>query len=532
MYNKFYNLKQTPFEISSDPSFLWLGEKHREALATLRYGILKNKGFLLLTGDVGTGKTTLINALTMNLPKNVIYAYISDPSLSLLEFYNYILHAFNMESECSNKNEFLILFKNFLIKSYETKKKILLIIDESQLLSDDLLEQIRLLSNIEKPEKKVLNIFFVGQPEFNNVLMKEKNRALRQRITLNYNIEPFLHSETQKYITYRLYKAGSKKDLFDKKAIKIIHKQSGGFPRRINVICDHCLLSGYSANKKTINKKIVKECVKELKLPTENFIIKKLAIVISVIFLLISISAGIIVFYKSNSTLLTDKKTSEEINLSNSEITAQKTLDFKEINRRITEEKNILSENIIESDIIDTPEIDSIAETSEIKERYNPDKQKNISKNQSLPENQNLSDEQDIEEKENLPAKQNISKEKTPSLPFKEQIIVLKFKYNTNQFEESELVKIHNAAEIMKKYPDTEALITGYTDSVGQRDYNLKLSIFRANLAQGVLLGAGISEKRMQVKGLGDKNPVESNDTPWGRKANRRVEIKIYQKDQ
>ena len=150
-----------PFQISSDPKYLWLGEKHQEALAVLKYGIMDNRGFLLLTGDVGTGKTTLINALINSLGDNIISAIIPDPGLELIDFLNYIANAFKLNKTCLSKGEFLAEFQTFLHNSHCDNKKVLLIIDEAQRLNPEILEEIRLLSNIEREDEKLLNIFFV-----------------------------------------------------------------------------------------------------------------------------------------------------------------------------------------------------------------------------------------------------------------------------------------------------------------------------------------------------------------------------------
>jgi general secretion pathway protein A len=150
MYTSFYKLKAKPFQISADPDFMWLGEKHQEALATLKYGVLDNKGFLLLTGDVGTGKTTLINTLIQSLSDDILCASVSDPGLSKLDFFNFIAFSFGINQEFLTKGSFLIGFRKFLLDAYDKNKKVLLIIDESQLLTQKLLEEIRLLSNIDQ----------------------------------------------------------------------------------------------------------------------------------------------------------------------------------------------------------------------------------------------------------------------------------------------------------------------------------------------------------------------------------------------
>ncbi len=298
MYLSFYHLKHKPFQISTDPRFLWLGEKHEEALATLRYGVLDNKGFLLLTGDVGTGKTTLLNALIKTLDENTYVAFLRDPGLEQLDFFQYIAYAFGMKPDSINsKGSFLIQFEQFLLDAYQKKRKVLLIIDEAQRISQELLEEVRLLSNIEREESKLLNIFFVGQIEFNDIIHHPENRAIRQRITINYNIEALSEIETRQYIKHRLDVASSKEDLgffvpvqkkadgeyvrqglrlplpevreeiFTIDAIKEVHAFSKGYPRLINIICDRALLTGFVEESKSVTIKHIKECVKELEIP-------------------------------------------------------------------------------------------------------------------------------------------------------------------------------------------------------------------------------------------------------------------------
>ena len=269
MYENYYNLNAMPFQITTDPKFLWLGEKHSEALATLKYGILENKGFLLLTGDVGTGKTALINRLVKMIDVAAIVAKVPDPGLSSLEFFNFLAIEFKMNKKFDSKGEFLIHLKNFLLKANDSQKKVLLIIDESQRLNHDLLEQIRLLSNIELQDRKLINIFFVGQTEFNEMLMEERNRAVRQRITVSYHIDPLTEAEARLYIKHRLKVAGATREIFGRDAVREIYNYSSGYPRLMNIICDHALLTGYSYNLKSIDKKVIKECEKELYIPEE-----------------------------------------------------------------------------------------------------------------------------------------------------------------------------------------------------------------------------------------------------------------------
>ncbi len=270
MYLSFYGLHKKPFQINTNPSFFWFGKMHKEALALLKYGITENKGFLLLTGDVGTGKTTLVNALINSLGDEVIVAKVPDPGLEMIDFMNFVSYAFEMEKKFRRKDSFLVKFGDFLTTACSAGKKVLLVIDESQRLSPDLLEEIRQLSNIEKQATKILNILFIGQNEFNDVLLEKRNRALHQRIAVNYALRPFQFHETGEYVRQSLKFAGTEKEIFNPDAIRYLYEFSGGFLRRINIICDHALLSGYVLETKAVTGEMIKECVKDLRLPVSS----------------------------------------------------------------------------------------------------------------------------------------------------------------------------------------------------------------------------------------------------------------------
>ena len=234
MYLSHYNLSKIPFSISPDPSFLWLSEKHSEALATLKYGIFENKGFLVLTGNVGTGKTALINRLIREISVPVLIATIPDPGLNIADFFLFLANELGLNGRFNTKGDFLILFKNFLLQAYSSEKKVLLVIDEAQRLNYELLEQIRLLSNIELESRKLINIFFVGQSEFNKMLMMDQNKATRQRISVRYHLEALSEKETSQYIQHRLKIANANSEIFQPKAIRQIFYLTRGNPRLIN----------------------------------------------------------------------------------------------------------------------------------------------------------------------------------------------------------------------------------------------------------------------------------------------------------
>ncbi len=260
MYLNHYQLKLMPFEIGPDPKFLWLGDKHEEAFAILQYGILESKGFIVIIGEPGTGKSTLLNATVANFGTNVRFAKISDPALNEMDFFNFAANAFEMGRSFQNKSEFLIELGNLIKEAGAHSKKILLVIDEAQRLAPEMLEQIRVLSNVETPDQKVVSCIFAGQPEFLD--MVKKNLALSQRIFLSHFIQPLTPSETGNYITHRLKIAGRNEPLFTTAAVQEVYRLTRGNPRLINVLCDQALLIGYSTYLKTIGSETIEESAK------------------------------------------------------------------------------------------------------------------------------------------------------------------------------------------------------------------------------------------------------------------------------
>ncbi|MCP3874793.1 MAG: AAA family ATPase [Desulfobacteraceae bacterium] len=563
MYESFYNLNKKPFQISSDPSFMWFGEKHKEALATLKYGILDNKGFLLLTGDVGTGKTTLINALTQSLSDDVICTTVPDPGLEKLDFFNYIAAAFDLNQEFLTKGTFLVHFRKFLIKANENNKKVLLIIDEAQLLTQELLEEIRLLSNIEKTDTKLINIFFIGQNEFNEILSSEQNRAVRQRLTLNYNIDPLTPDETSEYIKYRLNVAGASDSIFNESATQEVFFFSGGFPRRINVICDHCLLSGYVNEQKIINSSIVKECAKELKIPAHvkhrdingfanyneesipaakphseksNEVKTKTTdkkrgykIFQTGIVVLLFVFATWLFLFSNNfyNCMTIIKNNMVELSYNLLQIDPDPSSPIKQNNELKTNKTKAINEQIFTKKI--QPVSKEIVKKDGHEQMAHLQTTENFKKKgiENKPENQ-LSTK---DAKNNLSFEEKLDQETLTTdnkiLPLPSKKIVVRFKYNTNDFTEEGFKRLVEFADILATHPETKILISGYTDSKGFQKYNRKLSEFRANIVGSFFLGKGIKSDQIQITGLGSKNPVESNNSSWGRMMNRRVEIDI-----
>jgi general secretion pathway protein A len=266
MYETYYGLKENPFNVTPDPKYIYLGENHQEALAHLLYGARERKGFVVITGEVGSGKTTLIHYLLnkLNGNGNTKTAYLFNPKLNANDFVQYILKDLGMEVNGGTKSENLYSLYRYLLKAYENNEKVILIVDEAQGLDPEVLEEIRLLSNFETSKSKLLQIILVGQPELKKTLSQHELRQLRQRINMRYHLNPLSKKETKEYIEKRLRTAGAKGRLFTEKAVKEIYRRSGGIPRLINILCDNSLLTGYALDQKMVDKKSVKEAAKDL----------------------------------------------------------------------------------------------------------------------------------------------------------------------------------------------------------------------------------------------------------------------------
>ncbi len=266
MYTKFYGLKERPFEISPDPKFLYLGENHREALAHLIYAVQAGKSFTVITGEVGTGKTTLVQTLLGRVEGNVRTAHVFNPKLSPVDFLQYVCTDLGIPADPQmSKGQILSLLHNHLLDFYAKKEKVVLIIDEAQALNPGLLEEVRLLTNLETPKSKLLQVILLGQPELDHVLADQNFRQLRQRISVRYRISPLSRKETEAYIGHRLNAAGCKsRELFTAGALSGIYDYSKGIPRLINVLCDNALLTGFATDRRIVNRKMVNEVIQAL----------------------------------------------------------------------------------------------------------------------------------------------------------------------------------------------------------------------------------------------------------------------------
>ena len=518
MYLDHYNLNLKPFEMSPDPRFLWLGEKHKEALAALEYGILESKGFLVLTGDAGTGKTVLINGLLKSTRVKAIIATIPDPDLEILDFFNFLSEEFQMNKTFESKGSFLIEFRHFLHEVYQSEGKVLLIIDESQRLSHELLEQIRILSNIELNDRKLINIFFVGQSEFNEILREERNVAVRKRLAVSYNLEPLNRKETETYIDHRLKIAGAAENLFTPEAMRDIFFFSGGIPRLINITCDHALLIGYSKELKQIDDGVIAECRRDLQIlsdtdkhqeqnerfeenqeifeisepPDEAQDSKRVWLYAS--FILAFIITGYLVFnfgWRNPSVVNTREKI---LSLKNSG----------------SEKESPKSEDVTKSDV---------------------DNEKASEKDQKP----STTDQEKLDETSEKTALSEIEGDKQTAdsaysddtLLFAQRKKIIHFKHNSMRLSDEAYEVLDQIVDFGSSNPVLKIIVEGYTDSLGHPVYNKNLSKMRAEVIKKYLVDKGMPAAKIETVGMGPENPIASNETFEGRKLNRRIEIRF-----
>lgn len=265
MYLDYYKLREAPFNITPDPHYLFMSRHHREAHTHVMYGIRERKGFIQLTGEVGSGKTTLCRAVLAELGKNVQTALILNPCLTEAQLIRAILQDFGLKTTGKDMLALIQSLNSFLLAKMEARENVALLIDESQNLSLKLMEQIRLLSNLETTHQKLIQIVLIGQPELGDKLEDPALRQLRQRITVRYHLGPLEESEIGAYIAHRLMTAGGDGRLvFEDRALHLAYRYSGGIPRLINAVCDNALLAGYVAGTWSIDGKCMKRAIAQL----------------------------------------------------------------------------------------------------------------------------------------------------------------------------------------------------------------------------------------------------------------------------
>jgi len=266
MYLKHFNLTDRPFAITPDPRFLYLSARHREALAHLLYGLGEGGGFVQLTGEVGTGKTTICRCLLEHIPDNVDLALVLNPKVTAHELIATVCDELGIDypPENSSIKTLTDVLNRYLLDAYAQGRRTVLIIDEAQNLSSDVLEQVRLLTNLETATQKLLQIILIGQPELRTLLAREDMRQLAQRVTARYHLEPISLEETGAYIRHRLQICGNTQPLFNRRAIDKIQRLSGGIPRLINVLCDRAMLGAYVEGKSQVDASVIRKAAREV----------------------------------------------------------------------------------------------------------------------------------------------------------------------------------------------------------------------------------------------------------------------------
>ncbi|MFZ0550549.1 MAG: AAA family ATPase, partial [Steroidobacteraceae bacterium] len=267
MYLSFFGLNEKPFSITPDPRYLYLSERHAEAMAHLLYGINEAGGFVQLTGEVGTGKTTIVRSLLAQAPKNAEIALILNPKMTATEFLLTICEEVGIgvpDSATESLKDLVDILSQYLLRAHAGGRRVVLVVDEAQNLAPEVLEQVRLLTNLETNTQKLLQIILIGQEELRDLLARNELRQLAQRITGRYHLSPLSTEETTAYVRHRLRVAGATADIFNRFALEEIYRLSGGVPRVINVICDRSLLGGYSQDRHRITGPLVRNAASEV----------------------------------------------------------------------------------------------------------------------------------------------------------------------------------------------------------------------------------------------------------------------------
>lgn len=266
MYERFYGLKEPAFALTPDPRFLWLSETHHEGLAALYYGITRRKGFLLLTGEIGTGKTTLLRAVLDRVPADTDTALILNTAgLTPIDLLKLIAAEFRLRGRLETKADYVIALNALLLERHRSGLNTVLIIDEAQNLGPEALEEVRLISNLETHTDKLLQIVLTGQPELRQKLALPALRQLRQRIAVQHHVQPLRAEEVASYLRHRISVAGgSYEEIFVQGVETLIHAFSSGCPRAISILADRCLISGYARQQKQVTPELVEEKGREL----------------------------------------------------------------------------------------------------------------------------------------------------------------------------------------------------------------------------------------------------------------------------
>ncbi len=491
IYLSHYKLKENPFQLTANPNFFWHHKKYSKAITVLKDGLQNNNGLYLLTGDPGIGKTMLINYLSMLLEPDFIIAKVPYPDIEGLEFLNSISNSYGVKEQFTSRNAFLDQFRNFLCDAYSQNKKALLIVDEAHKIAEALFKELDFLLNVKLNDKTKINVILVGQNELNNLIEQPESNKLSRKVAKKCMLELLSEQEIAGYVRHRLKVAGTTTKIFSSGAIRQIYLFSKGNPRLINNICDHALLTGYSSGIRSIGSSVIKECADELRIVTGDkekgagAIVERKA--------QLPISLNIIKLFRNPQILI--------ILL----LMLLVTVGYLFMVTRIdTSSKSSVKQLAQENYLKIKDKIEAI-EAGE----------------SSLPDSFEVSPTNDnIGQKELQP-------EKESNLNFAGTDYIIYFNSNSNEITNEAIEIISQIVKVISEHRVSEITVLGYTDSSGNPQSNKKLSKLRADIVKNYLMAKGISQEKIRSFGLGPKNPIASNETPEGRRKNRRVEIKL-----
>ena len=519
MYLAHYNLKGKPFQINTKKRSLWLRDSLKKVALNLKKAILVDKGIIVLYGDRGTGKSSLICWVEQNLARHYKIAKFSNPDIDYLDFFKLLAEHFKINKKFETKSAFLVNFRNFLRKTSTTQKHILLVFDEAHRLKTDILKELAFFADLEMNNEKIITILLVGDNVMLELLDDEDLKEASDKITVKCNVPQLVESETDNFISYSLKIAGAERKIFEKEAIREIHSYSQGNLLLINTICDHALRVGYANGLTMVTAEVIKKCRKELitkfgakkrtdhlKLLNKNKLNQKphqpdlstssaprpwsIAFAIVVFFL-----SGFFVYFFEIEKFQT--WTLEEI--------VPQSNNFPELENKIESQRlnqdteTLKSEKEIDLPLIARPPSIKLVEKSKTP-KFSP-------KNQQT-------------EKVNRVRNQG-------KITLLNKKLIIYFKHNSNAFSKDAFEILDNIAGFMIENPGTNIVIKGYSDSSGPYSFNVTISKHRANSVKSYLLAKKIAPERIESFGLGPEKPLYSNKTLEGRKLNRRVEIML-----
>ena len=505
MYLSHYGLKRKPFEISPDPDFLWLGEKHREGLAILKYGIHgeqgvsahhRRRGHRQNRADPGHRKGDWRPSIVVTIP---------DPGMDLMDFYNFMASELKMDRSFTNKAEFLIHFKRFLLEKFSARKRVLLIIDEAQRVKHDLLEEIRLLSNIDLGGKVLINIFFVGQSEFRTFLTQDENRSLRQRISVSYHIAPLTEDETRAYIEHRLQVAGATREIFPPEASRAVYRHTRGYPRLINIICDYALMSGYAIGVATLNPDIIAECAQELRIAIGT-----------------DLPGAVASAPPENAPPAAATPPPPDANPQPR--TARSALILAGFMAIVVAGWYVWGDAISDK----LAGVGNGGEHREAKEHrpwFRGSATVGAAEDASSVPAERHAEPEAPRTHRHPPA--TVARPRRNRLYYRTRQFTLYFAPGSAEISLYAQDVLSLVVNLLNDFPNAVAVIEGHTDSSGDLSSNKAISESRAAAAKNHLMSKGIAPARLSTVAMGTEKPLESNATPEERSKNRRVVIRV-----